>query len=280
MTSFLATLAIIFYSGVCLAMFVSANAGYSALKDIDVAPERRPLWVFGLCAAVLQCAGLALSGSVNFYASLSWVSALMAMLVSATLLRSGERFLPLLSFVIAILSISLHFLVAGASKQLDGWQIQLHASVALLAYASLSLAGAQALLLLVVERRLRHPQHGTAQPNAWNRFWRKFGAWLPPLSRLERQLFQLIWVGFLLLTLTLLSGGLFISNWFAQHLVHKTVLTIAAWLVFGTLLLGNWRFGWRGRQAAIATLVGMLLLALAFFGSKFVLEVILKRGLS
>ena len=280
MTSILAILAILFYSGVCLAMFVGANVGYSSLKDTDAAPERRPLWFFGLCAAALQCAGLALSGLVNFYASLSWVSALMAALASATLLRLGERFLPLLSFVIAALSISLHLLVTGAVRQLDGWQIQLHASVALLAYAALSLAGAQAVLLLVVERRLRNPQRSTLPPNAWNNFWRKFGSWLPPLSRLERQLFQLIGVGFLLLTLTLLSGGLFISNWFAQHLVHKTVLTIAAWLVFGTLLLGNWRFGWRGRQAGIATLVGMLLLALAFFGSKFVLEVILKRGLS
>lgn len=278
MTTLFAILAIVAYAGICWAMFSGAEAGYSALKDADVAPERRPLWLFGVCAAALQCVGLTLSGLVNFYASLSWVSALMAMLASATLLRTGERFLPLLSFVIAMLAISLHLLVAGAVKQLEGWQIQLHASVALLAYAALSLAGAQALLLLVVERRLRSPQRSGVRQNPWHQFWRKFGAWLPPLSRLERQLFQLIGVGFLLLTLTLLSGGLFISNWFAQHLVHKTVLTIAAWLVFGTLLLGNWRFGWRGRQAAIATLLGMLLLALAFFGSKFALEVVLKRG--
>lgn len=280
MTTLFAILAVLAYATICWTMFAGPETGYSALKDAEIVPERRPLWVFGLCAAALQCAGLALSGSLNFYASLSWVSALMVILASATLLRSGERFLPLLSFVIAALSILLHLLVSGTDKVLEGWQIQLHASVALLAYAALSLAGAQAILLLVVERRLRSPQRGAFKANAWSQFWRRFGAWLPPLSRLERQLFQLIWVGFLLLTLTLLSGGLFISNWFAQHLVHKTVLTIAAWLVFGTLLLGNWRFGWRGRQAAIATLVGMALLALAFFGSKFVLEVVLKRGLA
>ena len=279
MTTLFAILAVLTYAALCWAMFAGTETGYSALTDADVVPERRPLWMFGLCAAALQCLGLALSGSVNFYASLSWVSALMALLAATTLLRSGERFLPLLSFVIAMLAILLHLFIAGALRTLEGWQIQLHASVALLAYAALSLAGTQALLLLVVERRLRNPQR-SLNANAWDQFWRRFGAWLPPLSRLERQLFQLIWVGFLLLTLTLLSGGLFISNWFAQHLVHKTVLTIAAWLVFGTLLLGNWRFGWRGRQAAIATLVGMALLALAFFGSKFVLEVILKRGLN
>ena len=97
MTILLAILAIFAYIGICWAMFAGAEAGYSALKDADVAPERRRLWLFGICAAALQCAGLTLSGLVNLYASSSWVSALMAMLASATLQRTGERFLPLLS---------------------------------------------------------------------------------------------------------------------------------------------------------------------------------------
>jgi len=80
-----------------------------------------------------------------------------------------------------------------------------------------------------------------------------------------------------LLTLTLLSGVLFVDNLFAQHLVHKTVLSIAAWFVFGILLFGRWRWGWRGRQAVRLTLLGMIVLLLAFFGSKFVLELVLKR---
>jgi ABC-type uncharacterized transport system permease subunit len=80
-----------------------------------------------------------------------------------------------------------------------------------------------------------------------------------------------------LLTLTLLSGVLFVDNLFAQHLVQKTVLSIAAWLVFGVLLFGRWRWGWRGRRAVRLTLAGMVILLLAFFGSKFVFEVLLHR---
>jgi ABC-type uncharacterized transport system permease subunit len=80
------------------------------------------------------------------------------------------------------------------------------------------------------------------------------------------------------LTLTLLSGVLFVDDLFAQHLVHKTVLSIAAWIVFGVLLFGRWRWGWRGRRAVQLTLAGMAILLLAFFGSKFVLEVILHRA--
>ena len=100
---------------------------------------------------------------------------------------------------------------------------------------------------------------------------------LPPLTLTETLMFRLIGAGFVLLTLTLLSGVLFVDNLFAQHLVHKTVLSIAAWIVFGVLLFGRWRWGWRGRRAVRLTLAGMVVLLLAFFGSKFVLELVLKR---
>ena len=100
---------------------------------------------------------------------------------------------------------------------------------------------------------------------------------LPPLTQTEALLFRLIGAGFALLTLTLLSGFLFIANIRAQHLVHTTVLSVVAWLIFGALLWGRWRHGWRGRSAVNLTLIGMAVLGLAFFGSKFVLEVILQR---
>ena len=80
-----------------------------------------------------------------------------------------------------------------------------------------------------------------------------------------------------MLTLALFSGFIFIDNLFAQHLVHKTVLSCLAWFVFAVLLFGRWRFGWRGRTATIWALSGFALLALAYFGSKIVLESILGR---
>ena len=75
----------------------------------------------------------------------------------------------------------------------------------------------------------------------------------------------------------MLTGILFVADLFGQHLIHKTALSIIAWLVFGVLLWGRWRHGWRGRSAVNLTLTGMAILLLAFFGSKFVLEVILHR---
>ena len=90
-------------------------------------------------------------------------------------------------------------------------------------------------------------------------------------------LFRTIAVGFILLTLTLLTGVLFVEDFLSQHLVHKTVLSVLSWLVFGGLLLGRWRYGWRGVRAVHWTLTAMALLLLSFFGSKFVLELVLGR---
>ena len=120
--------------------------------------------------------------------------------------------------------------------------------------------------MAVAEKRL----HGA-------RLTRAFAS-LPPLLTMETLLFRLIAAGFALLTLALLTGVVFVENLFAQHLVHKTVLSLFAWATFGALLFGRLRYGWRGRRAVRLTLVAMFLLALAFFGSKFVLELVLERS--
>lgn len=101
------------------------------------------------------------------------------------------------------------------------------------------------------------------------------GCALPPLTELETLLFRTITVGFVLLSLTLLTGLLFVQDFLAQRLLHKTVLSILSWIVFGALLIGRWRNGWRGTKAVHWTLTAMALLVLSFFGSKFVIELVL-----
>lgn len=142
-----------------------------------------------------------------------------------------------------------------------------HIVVALLAYSLLALAAAQSLMLLWQERELKHKHPGGIIRA------------LPPMQLTEKLMFHLIGVGFLLLTLTVISGVFFAEQFFGKPFTftHHIVLALSAWIVFAILLFGRWRLGWRGRLAIRWTLGGFLLLVLAYFGSKFVLEVLLGR---
>jgi ABC-type uncharacterized transport system permease subunit len=144
--------------------------------------------------------------------------------------------------------------------------ITLHLISSVLAFGVLSIAGVYALFAAVIDHFLRHHQLNPLVKT------------LPALEVLESLLFQLITTGLLLLSVSLLSGLLFINDIFAQHLLHKTVLSIMAWLMFVLLLWGRWRYGWRGSLAVRMTLGGVVLLLLAYFGSKLVLEVFLGRS--
>lgn len=140
-----------------------------------------------------------------------------------------------------------------------------HILLSICAYSLLGVAAVQALVLALQENQLRHKHPG--------RIMRA----LPPLQVMEELLFQLITIGFFLLSLALATGFMFLHDPFAQHLIHKTVLSILAWLTFAILLWGRWARGWRGQQAIRWTLAGFAWLMLAYFGSKLALELVLER---
>ncbi|GAA5076262.1 cytochrome C assembly family protein [Lysobacter panacisoli] len=245
----------------------------AALLVTDVQRQRiSRAWLLPAAAAVLMHAAAHLMGwnetggaEMHFFAAMSLVGLGMATLT--TFVGAGGRMpaLGVVVFPLAALTLSgyhQHGHVPG--DQLD-WRLQLHAWMALLAYATLAIAALLAVMLWLQERALRR---------------REFHRWLralPPLVELETLMFRTIGVGFALLTGTLLTGVLFVENLFAQHLVHKTVLSVLSWLLFGGLLLGRWRYGWRGATAVRWTLTAMAFLMLAFFGSRAVLELVLGR---
>jgi ABC-type uncharacterized transport system permease subunit len=234
-----------------------------------VAHRRLGLWIAAV--AVVAHAAILVSmhrGGIDlhFFAALSLVGACMAAMCLLVNFARPVATLGVIVFPLAaiLLIVDVFFAPQTAPLQME-WQIKLHVVFALLGYSALSVAALLAILLAVQEHALRQRQFG------------RFASALPPLTLTEALMFQVIGAGFVLLTLTLLSGILFVENLFEQHLVHKTVLSFAAWFVFGALLFGRWRYGWRGRRAIRMTLSGMALLLLAYFGTRFVLELVLKR---
>jgi len=146
-----------------------------------------------------------------------------------------------------------------------GWPLAVHVVLAMGSAGMFAVAAVLVVLLALQDAAIRGGRAG-----GWL-------ATLPPVESLERALFSVIGIGTAALTVAILAGLLFVTNLFAQHLVHKTVLALAAWAIFACLLFGRWRFGWRGRKAARYTIAGFAVLAVAYFGSKFVLEILLGR---
>ncbi|MDB4222583.1 cytochrome c biogenesis protein CcsA [Granulosicoccus sp.] len=201
--------------------------------------------------------------SLPLLTALAATSLTVVLLLILLCLKQPADYLGIAVYPIAALSILFSHSATGNS-QIVGGAIQIHVFLSLVAYSVLALAAAQAVLVSIQRRYLsKHKPGGFIRA-------------LPALDRTEGLLFTLLIAGFILLSLSLLSGFFYLEDMFAQHLVHKTVLSCLGWTIFAVLLFGRWQFGWRGKKAVQWTLAGFALLVLAYFGSKIVLEIILK----
>lgn len=142
-----------------------------------------------------------------------------------------------------------------------------HIGIALLAYSLFTFAALHALLMMIAERGLHNKPSMIKLPG------------FPPLLVMESLLFKVIKIGFILLTFTLISGMLFSEQIFGKPMQfnHKTIFSIASWIIYGWLLLGRYKYGWRGIKAIRWTLIGFVMLLLAYVGSKFILQVLMGR---
>ncbi|MBL8448434.1 MAG: cytochrome c biogenesis protein CcsA [Dechloromonas sp.] len=147
----------------------------------------------------------------------------------------------------------------------DATGFKLHFLAAMLAYSLFTLSALHAIFMGFTERALHQ------------RTLTRSLASLPPLLTMEKLLFRMLLMGFVLLSLTLGSGVFFSEMIFGRaiKLDHKTLFAFASWAIFATLLVGRHAWGWRGKKALHWTLSGFAVLLLAYVGSRFVAEVIL-----
>lgn len=259
--------AVVFY------LSAAAYQGLFLFRRGQSHPIRMRFLVFGAIAVVAH--GVSAIGPIytshgidlGFFRALSlsfWFICLIGIL--GNLRRPIETALALL-FPLSSASILLAFALHGPDMSLAPLSggVLTHIVLSILAYSTLSLCAFQAFVLALQERALKQ------------RHLNGILSSLPPLMTMEGVLFELLWIGFLLLTAAIVTGVIYIDNLFAQHLVHKTVFSLIAWLIFAGLLWGHRKLGWRGYTAVRWTLAGFTALALAYFGTKLVLELILHR---
>lgn len=229
--------------------------------------------VFTMSAVALILNGILLvsvifvNGGLDLGFSNSWglISWFIVLLISFLAIRSPVENLLIIFFPLAILGLLLilffpNYRLVAETASLG---LKIHILLSMLAYSLLMVAACQSMLLALQQYQLHRKQ------------LLKFIDMLPPMPVMEDFLLKTITTGFSILSLGLLTGLIFIHDIFAQHLVHKTILSLLSWLIFAVLLWGHWHLGWRGQKLSYLTISGFALLMLAFFGSKFVLETIL-----
>lgn len=198
----------------------------------------------------------------------SVIALIMLAMVAATGIARPVHSLFVLLFPLCAVTLLASLFLQRDRTSLDGLNdaLTIHVLVSILAYSVLMMAALQSILVGITERNIRAKSHVLMLRI------------LPPLETMEHLLFVMLWVGFIGLTIAIGSGFVYLDDMFAQHVVHHTVLSSTSWLVYAVLLVGHQAFGWRGTAAVRWTLSAFALLVLGYFGSKFVLEVLLGRG--
>ncbi|MDU0355507.1 cytochrome c biogenesis protein CcsA [Paraglaciecola aquimarina] len=234
-------------------------------------PNKRLAMLTVICALVLHSLILKSTVFVELGQNMSMlnVASLIGWLISITMLVASIKvpntiLLPVVyGFTGAIVIFSRLMPDAHVMQVSVQPTLLLHVSLALFAYACLGIAFLYALQLSYINFRLKEKNASLLHSS------------LPPLMDVERILFKLLLVGTVLLTLSLISGFMFLDNMFAKEQAHKTILSILSWAIYSVILFGHAKFGWRGKSVITFTIIGGFLLTLAYFGSRFVREVLL-----
>ncbi|MEL6869909.1 MAG: cytochrome c biogenesis protein CcsA [Pseudomonadota bacterium] len=229
--------------------------------------------ICGLLAVLIVLHGASVANEVllnsahgfDFADVLNVISWLFAAIGLYAALQPGFRAVAGTVLVIAGALVAASMWMHPASTPPLSWQLKLHAVLSLLAYSFLAAGAVLAFASLLQDRQLR-----AAKVN-------RLSSVLPPLMATEQFLATLTTAGFVFLLMSVVSGFVFVEDLFAQHLTHKSALSLGALVIFGLLVAGRRVAGWRGRRMLHLYLAGFAVLVLAYFGSKIALEVILDK---
>jgi ABC-type uncharacterized transport system permease subunit len=243
-----------------------------ARDNQELRPFRNYYFVFGYLAILIHATVLYQNiitiGGLNlgFFNALSLMSWAVALAVMIAALKKPLENLALIIFPLTSLALALEIFFQSTHMLPDNTPagLRIHILLSVFAYSLLTIAALQSILLALQDRQISNKRPASIMR-------------LPPMQLMENLLIQIIIIGFFILSLSLATGLMFVKDIFAQHLIHKTVLSILAWIIFGIVIWGRWTRGWRGKKIIRWTIGGFLSLMLAYFGSKFVLELILNR---
>ena len=251
--------AALLYCGVAVLQFVSLRRGQIYNKYV---------LIFGFLAVALHFLDIIFSilERSGLLFNVTETSSIIAATISSVVLISSLK-KPLLNLLVIIFPLAMISILASLLSAEKGQASTVHPSIAshillsVLAYSIFSIAAIQAIIVAYQNFQLRnHRTEGILQA-------------FPSLQDMESLLFEILWVGQILLSLGIFAGFSFSENiWALTGMIHKSFFSIVAWTIFTILLWGRSRMGWRGYTAIKFTLTGFILLFLGFYGTKIAVE--------
>ncbi|WP_282109484.1 cytochrome C assembly family protein [Shewanella algicola] len=233
-------------------------------------PNRKAVMVASSIAVVLH--GFALSNAIftldgqNFSLTnvISLVNWIIALAFTITMPRLKVIVVVPVVYACSILSVALLWLLPPQFITHFDLHPELlaHVVLSLMAYSAMMIAALYAIQLWFIQNKLKKKQMMMSPA-------------MPPLMTVEKQLYHLIIIGFVLLSLSLITGFVFLEDMFVDGKGHKAVLSMIAWVVYAIMLWQQYTVGCRIRTAVIYSLSGAGLLSLAYFGARIVKELIL-----
>jgi ABC-type uncharacterized transport system permease subunit len=209
---------------------------------------------------------IATRGHQNEQLSLTFVSTLLALLITITMLVANRYiknlvFLPIVCFSSALFVLLHHLFPATTGISLNmSIGLASHILLSLVAFGVLAISALYACQLAFINYQLKHKSRMMLHTG------------LPPLMSVESILYKLMTLGTALLLIALASGFVFVPNMFADGYAHKTILSSLALVTFLIALILHRLIGLKGKSAVVFNVVGITLLGLGYFGSRLVRE--------
>jgi cytochrome c-type biogenesis protein CcsB len=151
--------------------------------------------------------------------------------------------------------------VAEIDPVLQSWWFPVHVVLAFLGNAMFTLAFAVSVMYLLQERMLKNKKLSAL-------FYR-----LPSLSTLDDINYKCLTFGFPLMTMGIITGAVWANSAWGGYWRWdpKETWSLIVWFIYAALLHGRLTAGWRGRRAAIFSIIGFLCLLFSYLGVNFLL---------
>ncbi|WP_321369191.1 c-type cytochrome biogenesis protein CcsB [uncultured Desulfuromusa sp.] len=196
------------------------------------------------------------------FAFFAWCLVLLFLLLDLRFhLSVMGAFAAPLAFLLMIASALSPNVVVQLNPVLKSWLFPVHIIFAFLGNAAFSLSFGAGVMYLIQNRMLKSKR--------FNGIYKL----LPSLDVLDKVNYTCLSVGFPLMTLGIISGAFWANTAWGTYWSWdpKETWALITWFLYAALLHGRLTIGWRGRKAAIFSIIAFMFLLFTFLGVNLLL---------